>query len=652
MTKQYEIDRSDTNVYPMGAVRTEKGMHFSFAAPGDRAALLLYEAGEPEPVSRIEFLPELRMGDVWNMSLAGDFTGLEYVYEVDQMLLEDPCGRQFRGRELWGSQDGGSAPLRAVAGIMADFDWEGDKRPEIPYNQCVFYRLHVRGFTKHPSSGVKAGERGTFKAITEKIPYLKELGVTTLEMQPPVEFDEVMRPERPGFYETPEPEPEVKLNYWGYAPGLMMAPKASYCAGPVKEPVREFKNLVKELHRAGLELVIELYFTGKEYPGQVLETARFWAREYHVDGIRLVGSVPVGLVGADPYLSRIKLLANGWDVGACREAGYLAESNDGFMLDMRRFLKGDERMLDKLCYHVRHNPADCSVINYMADNNGFTLMDMVSYNGKHNEDNGENNRDGTDCNESWNCGAEGATRRKKVLELRRKQIRNALLLLFLSQGTPQLLAGDEFGRTKKGNNNSYCQDNEISWLNWGLLKNNADLYEFTKAAIAFRKAHPVLHMEKEPALLDYRSLGIPDVSYHGVKTWCPEFQDSKRQLGILYCGQYGQKEDGSPDNYLYVIYNMHWEPHEFALPNLPKGQEWHLAVDTGSLEDAGFRPQGSEPLLEDQKRTVAGARSIVVLVGMPGDVPADAPKRSRADAPKRSGANVQAGGKRSQKKIK
>ncbi len=546
MMRQYEIDRSDTSVYPLGAVPTEKGMHFSFVTRGEQAALVLYEAGAAEPVGRMDFPPELRMGDVWNMSLAGEFAGLEYVYEVDNVLVEDPCGRQFAGREQWGSRTGRVTPLRAVIRAAAEeFDWEGDKNPEIPYNKCVFYRLHPRGFTKHPSSGVAVRERGTFKAIGEKIPYLKELGVTTLEMQPPVEFDEVMRLEWPGVYEAPEAE--IKLNYWGYAPGLLMAPKASYSAGPGKEPAGEFKNLVKELHRAGLELVIELFFTGKESPAQVLEAARCWAREYHVDGIHLVGNVPAALVGSDPYLSRIKLLATGWDMGEKPGARYLAESNDGFMLDMRSFLKGDEGMLDKLCLRTRRNPANCGVINYMADNNGFTMMDMVSYNGKHNEANGENNRDGTDCNQSWNCGAEGVTRRKKVLELRRKQIRNAVLLLFLSQGTPRLLAGDEFGRTKKGNNNSYCQDNEISWLNWGLLKNNEDIFEFTREAIAFRKAHPVLHMEKEPALLDYQSLGIPDVSYHGVKTWCPEFQDSKRQLGIclLYTSPSPRDQRGS-----------------------------------------------------------------------------------------------------------
>ena len=206
----------------------------------------------------------------------------------------------------------------------------------------------------------------------------------------------------------------------------------------------------------------------------------------------------------------------------------------------------------------------------MANTNGFTLMDMVSYDIKHNEANGEDNRDGTDYNQSWNCGAEGPSRKKRIMQMRRKQIRNALLMLFLSQGTPLLMMGDEFGRTKKGNNNSYCQDNDISWLNWSLLNSNSSIHEFVKHVIRFRKEHSVFHMEKEPALMDYRCVGLPDVSYHGLKTWCPMFDRFLRQLGILYCGKYGKKPDGREDDYFYVAFNMHWEPHEFALPNLPK----------------------------------------------------------------------------------
>ena len=215
-------------------------------------------------------------------------------------------------------------------------------------------------------------------------------------------------------------------------------------------------------------------------------------------------------------MSGTKLFSTSWMGVPGGHEKHLAEYNDGFLVDMRRALKGDEDEMNHLIFRSRRNPADFGVINYMANTNGFTLMDMVSYDTKHNEANGEGNQDGNSYNYSWNCGVEGHTRRKKIVELRRKQIRNAALMLFLSQGTPLLLAGDEFGNSKDGNNNSYCQDNEVSWLNWNLLKTNRDIYEFTKAVIAFRKSHPVFHMAGEPKIMDYLSCGRPDVSYHGV----------------------------------------------------------------------------------------------------------------------------------------
>lgn len=621
MKSRFEIDQSEKGEYPLGAWATRNGMHFSFAHPGESCAVVLYRSGGKTPLVKLPFPWEQRMGDVWSAAVSGDFAGVEYLYEVDGELKTDPCGRQFSGRERWGDLKRPAAPLRAMALPEPEaFDWEGDRPLEIPYEDCIFYHIHARGFTRHASSGVEPAERGTFRGIMEKIPYLQELGVTTLVLQPPVEFEEVVRPKCVDRNPYGIQEQADKLNYWGYTPGQMMAPKAAYSTGGGKQPVREFKELVKGLHQAGLELVIELFFDGTEYPAYVLEAVRFWAREFHVDGIRLVGYAPLKLLGADPYLRRRKLLAAGWDGADGGNERHLAECGEGFMLAMRGFLKGDEGKLDSAAFCIRHNPADTAVVNYMADVNGFTLMDMVSYNGKHNEANGEGNQDGTDYNQSWNCGAEGATRKKKVLALRKKQLRNALLMLFLSQGAPMLLSGDEFGQTKKGNNNSYCQDNEISWLNWGLLKHNGDIYAFAKSAIAFRRRHPVFHMRREPALMDYKSCGMPDISYHGVKAWYPDFDASRRQLGVLYCGEYGELPGGGHDNYFYVAYNMHWTPQEFALPSLPGGLMWHLAADTDDAEQNGFMPEGREPLLADQRSLTVQPRSITVVMGKPGEV--------------------------------
>ena len=348
-----------------------------------------------------------------------------------------------------------------------------------------------------------------------------------------------------------------------------------------------------------------------------------------MDGVHLSGFAPTELLASDPLLADTKLLAGSWDgVRVPKTAAapklrerrwHLGEYNEGFLTDMRRVLKGDEDQVGRLIYQTRRNPDAYGVINYMAATNGFTMMDMVSCEQKHNEANGENNRDGNDYNYTWNCGIEGTTRKRKIVQMRKKQLRNAFLLLFLSQGTPMFLAGDEFGNSQNGNNNAYCQDNEISWLNWHQLETNRDIYEFVKYMIAFRKAHPVFHLPMEPKNIDYLVCGHPDVSYHGVKTWCPEFENFRRQLGILYCGEYGRRADGTSDDYFFVAYNMHWEPHEFDLPKLPKGMQWTLCINTDDADNNGICPPesleaGQEPQ-EELRQYMVPPRSILVFRG-------------------------------------
>lgn len=615
--EKYRVIRDD-RWYPMGTAVVEGGMHFSLVFQGESCSLVLYRAGGRTPIERIPFPEENRVGDVWSMTVAGDFQGMEYCFELDGVMTEDPFGKHFTGREVWGNKKQFNQVLRASV-VQEAYDWEGDRRPEIPYEDCILYRIHPRGFTKHASSKVE--NKGTFAGIGEKIPYLKELGITTVELLPSVEFQEVMaQPAGPELLQVKKGEEKVllpsgKLNYWGFVSGLYFAPKASYCSGKEKHPEREFKDLVKALHKAGLELVMDFFFTGQEVETFVLEVLRFWAREYHVDGFHLIGFPPCRLIGRDPYLSRIKLFAQSWDGVEGGRHKHLAQYNDGFAIDMKRVLKGDEGMVSSLAFRVRNNPKDQAVINFMANVNGFTLMDNVCYDQKHNEANGENNQDGTDYNCSWNCGVEGPTRKKKVTDMRRKLLRNAWLLTFLSQGTPLLMAGDEFGNTQNGNNNAYCQDNEISWLNWNLTETNRDLLDFVKAVIRFRKSHPMFHMAQEPKIMDYLSCGQPDVSYHGVKAWCPEFESFRRQLGVLYCGKYGKLPDGSCDDYFFVVYNLHWEPHEFSLPNLPKGRYWHIAMDTDAGAVNGMYPKGEEPFVEKQKRYLVEPRTIMVFVG-------------------------------------
>ncbi len=622
--KQFTVLTGEPQNCPIGLTVMKNMLHFSVIWPGSTCSLVIFQSGEEEPARIIPMDPALRQGDVWNLTLA--FSGaiprdLEYCCELDGVLTADPYGRTMRGWEKWGD------PLQAEKVLRSplrreSFDWGDDASPGISLEDSVIYRIHTRGFTRHVTSGVR--DKGTFKGIQEKIPYLKELGITTVELMPPVEFQEIITQNSEGPF--PRTAFSGRLNYWGYCPGYYFAPKASFSCSRQREPMREFKTLVKSLHAAGLELIVELFFQGNENPAFVLDVARYWVTEFHLDGLHLTGNVPAELIARDPYLSGIKLLTTNWYQTEGRAC--LADCHDGFQNDMRRFLKGYEDMLRSVLDRVSRGAGNVGCVNYMTNTNGFTLMDLVSYDRKHNEANGESNRDGSDYNYSWNCGEEGHTKKKKVLELRRKQIRNALLFLMLSQGTPLLLAGDEFGNTGFGNNNAYCQDNEISWLNWKDLKKNQDIWQFARHAIAFRKAHPVLHMKGGPKMMDHHACGYPDLSVHGVRAWYPEYENFRRQLGLLYCGLYGHKADGSPDDFIFVMYNMHWEPAEFAMPNLPKDRRWYLAMDTELKEQNGFYEDGQEPLLENQRTYLAAGRSAVVLVGKTVKVEEEPKKRT------------------------
>ncbi len=619
---QYEIDRNDRELYPVGLTRLEGGIHISVASATKDCCLLLFpmkskRSGnvDNEPV-RIAFPEDGRIGDIWEMTVRGEgLLQCYYAFEAEGKRFPDPCGRSFIGREKWGDPEQVHTLLKTPV-YQESYDWEGDRPLRIPYEDSIVYRAHVRGFTKHSTSGVT--DKGTFRGIIEKIPYLLELGITTLELLPVTEFQEVMMPEHANGNPYGEPQPTGRLNYWGYTQALACAPKASY-AGKHRDPSKELKDLVKALHRVGIELVLEMYFSGKEAPAYVLEVVRRWVREYHIDGVHIVGYAPVELLAKDPYLAETKLWAAGWrdeDVQP-GHSRHLGEYNEGFLNDMRRVLKGDEDQMRTLSWRIRHNPDGWGALNYIAGTNGYTLYDMVCYEQKHNEANGENNQDGSEYNHTWNCGAEGPSRKKKIMELRRRQLRNALMLVFLSQGTPLILAGDEFGNTQQGNNNAYCQDNEISWLDWKLLKKNSDIFDFVKTLITLRKNHRVFCQQKELRVMDYLACGHPDISYHGVKAWIPQFENFRRQLGVMYCGAYGKDKDGTPDNYFFVAYNMHWEPHEFALPNLPKKLEWRVMMDTGAASANGHYPQEEEPEVVDQRKYMVPARTIIVCVGRP-----------------------------------
>ena len=304
MKREYSIETNEGKIYPLGVTKTQGGFDVAFVSE-KKPALLLFEKGSRKRMARLAFPENARMGNVHYMTVKGDFTGLEYAFEEEEKEIPDPFGTCFTGREKWGDEKAAARALHTpFEAVKEDFDWEEDRRPKIPANECIVYKIHPRGFSKHASFKGESWKRGTFGAVADKIPYMKELGITTVEMMPPVEFDEVME-DVPG-----------KVNYWGYCCGHSFAPKAAYAGaapGQKKDPVKEFKTLVKALHKAGLELVIELYFDGTQSPSYVVDVLRFWAAEYHVDGIHIVGYAPLETIVKDPYLADLKLWAKNWD---------------------------------------------------------------------------------------------------------------------------------------------------------------------------------------------------------------------------------------------------------------------------------------------------------------------------------------------------
>jgi len=587
---------------PLGITKSEDGINFSLSISGTAdIKLVLIQKHSKEVFTEIDMAPYLIVGSIYALRIQNlDYHLYFYGYMVNGELIEDTYAASPSDMKKWGEEK--ILPDKLWYSFYFDeYQWEGDTPLELPYHELIIYKLHVRGFTKHLSSKVKA--KGTFAGIIEKIPYLKELGINCIELMPIVEFDEIaIRSKGIG-------QEEQFMNYWGYGKASYLMPKSAYADR--KSPNIELKDLIKELHRNGIELVLELLFDQDISSYDCLEILRRWVLDYHIDGFHVnEGIVPVELAAKDPVLSRTKLMCREFDSDkiyrdTIPKSKQLAKYNEDFLVAMRIFLKGDHDTIQRFTYHIRRNDEQFGLINYITNNNGFTMMDLVSYNEKHNEANQEDNKDGTDYNYSWNCGFEGPTRRKRVVELRQRQMKNAFVCLMLNQGTPLIYAGDEFGNSQKGNNNAYCQDNEISWLNWNDLKRNKDIFEFVKTLIQIRKSHPILHSPKEFRMMDFLSCGYPDLSFHGLKPWYPDLKSSSHVLGVMYCGRYAQI-DGEDDAYFYIAYNMHWDFHEFNLPLLPRALKWKPLILTAE----------ADRIISDNILHVP-ERSIIVLIGEP-----------------------------------
>lgn len=599
-----------------GTTRMADGYNFAVQASGEEPLeLLFYKKGCSEPEQIMEIPANWRTGDVSAAVVLKQGLSLyEYEYRQAGKVLADMGARILCKDEKFGEKPEEENICRSR--VLK----ESPVQPldgRIPYEDMIMYKVHVRGYTMRKNSKVR--KRGTFSGLQEKIPYWRELGITSIELMPAYEFEEYAPKEKKkSRYQALEIKNE-NLNYWGYTKGHYFAPKAAFCAG--KYPEKELKELVTKLHEAGMECLMDFYFPREIAPGQVTEILRFWRMEYRIDGFVLLGEGAwLELIARDPVLADCKLICPGFDMGRlygteAPKVRRMGECNPGFQDAMRRFLKGDEEQVNSFMFFNRQNPSTHGVIHYMTNNDGFTLADLVSYDYRHNEDNGENNRDGNSYNHSWNCGAEGPTKKTSILETRNRQMRNAMLLLLLSQGTPLIYGGDEFGNSQNGNNNAYCQDNEIGWVDWSKTRKYAGFTKFVKDVIAFRKAHPILHMPYELRPTDYKSLGWPEISYHSERAWFSDTESSSRQVGVLYCGLYAKTEKEDADRFIYVIYNMYWMKKEFALPDLPDDMKWYLAVDSGKKPEEAVSPSGEEQLIQEKKSLKVDGRTILVLVG-------------------------------------
>ena len=665
-----------------GATVIPGGVNFTIQShKATSCELLLFHREAEEPFAVLPFPDNYRIGFCYSMIVFGlDIEEFEYAYRLDgpydekmglrfdrTKVLLDPYARAVTGQSHWGHKNNPQHGYRARV-VHSNFDWGQQRHTSIPMEDLIIYELHVRGYTKDASSGVK--HPGTFDGLKEKIPYLKGLGVNAVELMPGFEFDE-MRDAR-------LIDENLLLDFWGYNPVSFFAPNTSYSSS--KEYNREgmeLKSLIKELHDQNMEVILDVVFhhtaEGNEFgpsfsfkgfdnqiyymltpdghyynfsgcgntlncnhpvvQNMILDCLRYWVIEYRVDGFRfdlasILGRNEDGTplhqppllrsLAFDSILGNVKLIAEAWDAGGLYQVGSFpswkrwAEWNGRYRDDMRRFLKGDDFLSQAAARRITGSPdlydpvfrGRNASVNFLTCHDGFTLYDLYSYNEKHNEANGWGNTDGADDNNSWNCGVEGDTTDPSVLALRRKMMMNACAVLMCSRGTPMFLAGDEFADTRYGNNNPYCQDNLISWLDWSLLEKNRALYEFFRYMIHFRKAHACIRKDLEPSYL-----GFPSMSLHGLTPWKPDLPESSHTACVLFSGY---DDSLHKEDLVFLAVNTHWCSAALTLPQLPDGYTWKIAVNTGdkkqqTFTDSEIPAAGSSVLL--------GERSVIVFVG-------------------------------------
>ena len=614
------------NYLALGAKVIKNQITFTFEGEKEDSCRIVLIHKTTKEKESISVPDEYCLGSLRSITVSG-FNPQEYnyMYEINGKEQLDPYATVIVGREIWNDTNRKADKYKLAAGFDgAAFPWGNDKNPEVPKSEMIMYKLHVRGFTKGLKTAGKV--KGTFAAVKNKIPYLKDLGVTTVELMPVYEFEEMPIPkemEIPDYVKwQPEAgdmiqpvvlENEVKnINYWGYGEGNYFAVKASYASEPAKANV-EFKRLVKALHDNGMECVMEMFFPEEISFNMILDVLHFWVKEYHVDGFHIIGpNLPIAGIVKDPVLSRTKIFTEDF-FGLCdtrRKYKNLYIYKEEYQYAVRQLVNHYDCDIREFANQQRKQGEQYGYVNFVASNNGFTLADCFMYNDKHNEANGEENRDGNDYNLTNNFGVEGPTRKKFINETRRNRMRMAFVMLMFAQGVPLIMAGDEFGNTQEGNNNAYCQDNEIGWVNWSQFAKYKEEREILKSLIAFRKEHGIITKDEPLRFNDYRTMGAPEFSYHGENAWISQIDPGRRSLGMLYCGAYAKDGHGKED--VYVGYNFYSEDVKLALPIINK-KKWCL--------------DGVE--LEEQQFATVPAHSIRVL--MTKDAPKPVKEKKKAE---------------------
>ena len=617
--------------------------------------LVLYRKKDGGEVN-ILFTDEHRFGSLYSVRISY-IDPSEWCYRLfcGSTFFIDPCSRSIESVQI------GEETVRA-GGFFYEPD---DKLPAYRESshprggETIIYCLHVRGFTML-AKGLKS-RPGTFSAAAEKAPYLRELGVNAVELMPVYELQPVTRPQDgPRTMEDalalypvskdglPIRDLSVKkVNYWGYSRGFYYAPNSAFgTPGYEGGPQKEFADMVEKFHSEGISVYLQLYFPMSVTSQRQIEIARFYVTHYAVDGFRLMGNITdIRAFASDPILSGVRLFhtdfpyseiegmdAENPESGAV-ETYDLFSYNDRFSTLIRRFCKSDDYVMREFLYEFFKVPAGHGNVHYVCSTDGFTLRDLVSYNDRHNEPNGEGGNDGIRDNYSWNCGSEGDSDREDVLRLRRNQIRNFLTLLFLSQSTPMINAGDECFNTQNGNNNPYCQDNETGWTGWDNGDTGEHIRDFVRRIIRFRNEHPVFSGLAPFKNTDYIGCGYPDLSLHGMEAWKPDLSHFSHAIGICLCENYvrGTKKA----DLIYLAINMHWEKQELGLPKLAPGRRWNLLVDT-ALEDSFIE---GEAIVDDQHVVEVEPRSIRILCTVTSNKPVKRrKKKSTAKAVKPAAA--------------